>query len=69
LDEFEDLLALLDGIVIGEDDFQIEAQAAGDFLGRGGLLDLVVIVLRDEREDKVELFHRVSARIITPLGH
>ncbi len=57
LDELQDLLALLDGIVVGEDDFQIKAQAVGNFLGRGGLFDLVVIVLRDEGKDKVELFH------------
>ncbi len=62
MDELEDLLALLDGVAIGEDEFEIEAQALGGFFGGGGLLDLVVIVLRDQREDKEELFHRVSER-------
>jgi hypothetical protein len=51
------------GIVLGVNDFQIDAQARRSRLCRTYLLDLIVIVI-DGKKNKPELFHRAP-----PISH
>jgi hypothetical protein len=62
----QQLLALLDAIIAGVHNLEINAQFAGCYLGGGGLLHLVIVVVVSEREQEAQLFHAedVSAPII-----
>jgi hypothetical protein len=62
VDNFEKLLTLINGIVLGEEDLHIESQADRSLLGGGSLLTLVVVFVGDERHHKPELFHLFPAR-------
>jgi len=63
LNDFQDLVALLDGVVIGVSDFEGEAEALSGFFGGGRLLLLIIVVVGREREEEFELGHRVISSV------
>ena len=57
LNRFQDLIALLDGVVIGVHHFQIETKTRGSFARGRRLFLLVVVIVGGEGEEKFELGH------------
>src|SRR5262245_24683850 len=57
LDSAENLRALRDGIAIGVDNFEFGTNVLGSGTSRGGLFDLVVVILRSQRKQEAESLH------------
>ena len=53
LNNVEELLALLDGIVPGIDDFEADAEFRGSLLRGAGLFALEVVVVGDQRHQEI----------------
>src|SRR6185312_5109740 len=58
LNDFQKLLTLQDGIILGIEDLQVAAEALRSFFSSRRLLHLVVIVASGQRDDKFQLLHR-----------
>ncbi len=54
---FEDLRALVDGVVVGVDNLQFDIEFAGGEFGGFRLLNLVVVVAGGQRNQKTEFAH------------
>src|SRR5215467_12458100 len=57
LDSLQELRALSNGIVVGVNDLEFDAKLAGSSLGRLRLLDLVIVVVGRERNEKTQFLH------------
>jgi hypothetical protein len=57
LNNLEQLLALLDGIVVGVQKFNLDPKAACSFDRRSRLLHLIVVVVRGQRNHKPKFLH------------
>ena len=57
LHELQNLLALLNAVAVGVENFYVDPEAAGSILARRSLFDLIIIVLGDERDYNVESLH------------
>ncbi len=57
LNRFQNLVALLDGVVIGLRNFQIETEALGGFPRGRRLFLLVVVIVGGDGEEEFELGH------------
>src|SRR5271167_4288112 len=57
LNDVQELLALVDGVVRGIDDFDVNAEALSCGLRSACLLDLKIIIVSDQRYQEPEPFH------------
>lgn len=51
LNDFDELLSLIDGVIVSVDDVKVNAEAGGSGAGGVGLLELIVVVLGGEAND------------------
>ena len=57
LNGFEKLGALRDGIVVGVDHLELDAELASGIFGGLRLFDLIVVVVGRQRDEKTQFFH------------
>src|ERR1700693_4781671 len=57
LNDIQNLLTLGDGIIVSVDDLNIDAEASGGCFSVRSLLDLIVVVVGRQRNQKLKLFH------------
>jgi len=60
LNDLEELLGLIDGIVVGVDHLNVDAEAGGHFRYRYCLFCLVVVVSGDEGNNYIQFVHEVE---------
>src|SRR5690242_16016990 len=57
LNSFQELRALRDGVVVRVNHLELDAELAGSRFGRLRLLDLIIVVVGRERNEKAQFFH------------
>ena len=64
LNRFEDLIALLDGVIVRVDNLEVETETVRGFLRGGSLLQLIIVVVGGKRKKELEFRHRIA--VIAP---
>jgi len=63
LNNFDELLGLVDGIVVGVDDLNLDAESRGHFSDSDCLFRLVIVLSCSESNNYIQFFHGVLVRL------